>query len=97
MGHGGGLHGGGPQIWSLYGEEQHVLRGRGDVGQDVGGHGEEQHVLRERGDEGQDVGGHGGVQDGGEQDGGGQDGGGRGVHIREQDEGHDKHQVFQDE
>ena len=46
---------------------------------------------------GQDVGGHGGVQDGGEQDGGGQDGGGRGVHIREQDEGHDKHQVFQDE
>ena len=81
-GHGGGqhvrgLHGGGPQIWSLYGEEQHV--------------------LRERGDEGQDVGGHGGVQDGGEQDGGGQDGGGRGVHIREQDEGHDKHQVFQDE
>ena len=77
------------------------------MGQDVGGHGEEQHVLREQGDEGQDVGGHGGVQDGGEQDGGeqdgggqdggGQDGGGRGVHIREQDEGHDKHQVFQDE
>ena len=97
-GHGGGqhvrgLHGGGLQIWNLYGEEQHVLREQGDVGR---------HVLRGRGDVGQDVGEHGVGQHGGEQDGvgqhgEGQDGVGRGVHIRGQDEGHDKHQVFQDE